>query len=624
MKIESKDDLDSLVSSLINKKSFENKRDIFLTIREKTLEVYISQGSLLPSFYSLLYFIFKDLDVESDLKYVKHIDFFKNYYNQATLEEKYVISNFIFRLEVLNGNFENGIKEYIKRWLIIKLHKDFSNEEVKEFVNFIIKNKIDVKILVESFKELIDKNIYLSLNLDERRAIFVNALSVLWNSPSSFNSNSWLEVFDDLVELLNELIKQNRIEEHMYIHFFTYHIFGNNIQTIDDWRVFNEKVEKPASRFYKEWSRKRNLTKSKTTISSGKKRVAFLVGRMVWNSPMMVLYSLIKALKSSEEFNENYDVYIYSLNYIDKQEDRKRVIDEFLELGVKFFTPQNYFINQGLYYSHLQKTMMLREKIIDDKIDFLIGAGGYDISIFLFASRSAPKQLFWSHGNCVSDLEGIDDRISHFEQECKEWEWKIFKLPLDMKFLVGTEYEKKEGFSIKNKYIKELGEDTIILGTIGRLVKIDSEEYLNVIARILNQNQNVIYLACGAGDKESIKYKIKKLGIDSKRFIFTGHVNPHIYGWVIDIWPDTFPLGQGLSKEEFLAKGKPIVFHRKREDVNGAAFKEEFFVAKSDEEYIKLVCDLFENRDLVKKIVDIEQKYQFSFNGKNLIEILNL
>ena len=53
-----------------------------------------------------------------------------------------------------------------------------------------------------------------------------------------------------------EAFKKDMIEEQMYIHFFTYHIYGNNIKGIKNWEIFNEKVEKPASKFYSKWKDK--------------------------------------------------------------------------------------------------------------------------------------------------------------------------------------------------------------------------------------------------------------------------------------------------------------------------------------------------------------------------------
>ncbi|WOE70040.1 hypothetical protein RZR97_00295 [Hydrogenimonas thermophila] len=622
MKIESKQELDLLVSALIQNQNIEDKEQIFNLLREKVLEILISKGDIIPPFYLNLYFIFKDLKVNTHPKYSEHIKFFKNYYPNASLEEKFIINNFLFGLEILNGNF-SAVKEYIKRSFLFNTHKLTVDKEGNSIRDF-LKNEIDEKIAIETFKEMIEPDYFFALQSDERRSIFTNSLAILWNNPTMYNNKIWLDTFDSLVDLLNKTIEKNLIEEQMYIHFFTYHIYGNNIQTLDDWRIFNETVEQPASLFYKKFYENNNLKKAKTTISKNKKRIGFLIDRIILTSPFMVLYSLFKALMKNDGFKNEYEIYLYSMNYLDKQSDNKKLINRFLELDVKFFSPQNIFAAYGFYYSHLEKAIILREKIIEDKIDYLIGGGGYDISIFLFATRTAPKQFFWSHGNCVSEFEGVDERISHFDQECKEWNWKIFGVPIAEEFLVGTNDEKEEGLKIKNRYLELFGKDTIILGTIGRLVKIDSEEYLKTIAQIMNQNQNIIYLACGSGNIENIKNKIKKYGIDKDRFIFTGMVNPHIYGWVIDIWPDTFPLGQGISKEEFLAKGKPIVYHRKREDFKNVPIQP--FLAETDDEYIQIINKLIEDQKFKEEIISIEKYLWFEKDKKikdDFVSILN-
>ena len=132
------------------------------------------------------------------------------------------------------------------------------------------------------------------------------------------------------------------------------------------------------------------------------------------------------------------------------------------------------------------------------------------------------------------------------------------------------------------------------------------------------QNQNTIYLACGTGNEETIKEKIKKYGIDEKRFIFTGHVKPHVYGWVIDVWCDSFPLGQGQSKDEFIAKKKPVIFHIKRQikrdNINRV------FVAKDEEEYIAFVNELIMNKNKRKDIAELEHKLWYENRKNNFIE----
>jgi hypothetical protein len=557
MNITTKEDLDFLVSSIVQNPKIENKEELFLLIREKVLEILISKGDVIPSEYLKLFFVFKDIKAKPHPQYTKHIEFFKKHYFSATIEERYLINNFLFGLEILNGNF-NSIKDYIKRGLLFNAYDLAENKEGDAFLRF-FKNEIDEEIVIESFKELIEPRYFFTLNDKEKRAVFATGLAILWNIPNMFNNQIWLNVFDDLVNLLNETIKRKLIEEQMYIHFFTYHIYGNNIQTIDKWRVFNERVEKPASRFYKEWKKEHALKKAKETISKDKKKVAFLIDRITFNSPWMVTYSLFKTLIDNKEFSKDYEIYVYSMNYVEKQLEDKKLINDLTKLGIKFFTPNDLFIDQGFYYPHIKKALLLRNTIIEDGIDYLIGGGGYDISIFLFATRSAPKQMFWSHGNCVSDFEGVDERISHFSQECKEWEWKIFNVPLDKKFLIGTEEDRQKGETLKATFLETYGKDTVMLGTIGRYIKIDNDEYIKTVAKIMKQNKNTIYLACGAGDKESIRQRVKKYKIPENRFIFAGLVEPHVYGWVIDVYLDSFPLQGGNAVEEIKAKGKAIV-----------------------------------------------------------------
>lgn len=632
MKIETKKDLDLLVASVLENQNFENKKELFLSLRESALEFYISKGDLLPVNYSKLIFAFEGIDVDPHPQYVKHIEFFKNYYDQATLEEKLVISNFIFRMEILNGNFKESIKEYIQRWLIINIYKTNNNSEAIDFLDFFLKNPIDDKLIIETFKELIDIKYFLSLTSEERRSIFVNGLAVLWNNPSMNYNKIWLDIFGDLVDLLNKAIEINLIEDHMYIHFFVYHIYGNNIQTINEWKIFNEKIEKSSSKFYKEWGEINNLIKPKSNISKGKKKIAFLIDRMVLNSPMIVLYSLMKSLLQSHEFNENYEIYLYSMNYMEKNDEDVKIVNRFLSLGINFFTPADLFKESAFYYSHLEKALVLRSKIIEDDIDYLIGGGGYDIPIFLFATRTAPKQIFWSHGNCVSNLEGIDKRISHFAQECKEWDWKIFNIPIAEEFLVGSEEEKRVGLQIKDEYLKKFGKDTVILGTIGRLVKIESEEYLKTVAQVMKQNPNTIYLACGDGNIEIIKKKIAKYGIDENRFIFIGKINPHVYGWVIDVWPDTFPLPQGNSKNEFQSKNGCVILYKKyyaKEDMDRWTdyFKNHNIkylpLCDSLQEYIEVLDKAVKDNNFRKIVGNIHKNLMVEDNKLgNFIEII--
>ena len=454
------------------------------------------------------------------------------------------------------------------------------------------------------------------------KIVEINIISFIWNSKLYVNP-VWKKVFDDFFEVIRKAIESGNIDFLMNMHFMVYHIYGNLVQTIDEWKIYNKNVEIPASNFYKEWGRKNNLKKCKDKISENKKKIGFLIDRIVLNSPLMVIYSLIKSLMENQKFKEEYEIYIYSMRYIEKQEDDDGWVYKFKSLGVKVYIPKE-FDQYDFMVSHKDKALAIRDKIIEDGIDYLIGGAGYDISTFIFSNRSAPKQIFWSHGNCAGDLDEFDIRISHFSQECKDKEWRIFNIKIADEFLVGNKSHKQKAKVLKDSMYATFGKDTVFLGTIGRYVKIDSDEYIKTIAKIMEQNPNTVYLACGAGDEESIRSKLKKYGIDLERFIFTGIINPHVFGWIIDIWPDSFPLRQGQSKEEFMAKSKPVVFMDKY--LNDTIRKwydgfDEKPIAKDEREYIEIVNRLINDKKYYNKVSEWNKNI-FKKQSTNFSEVI--
>jgi len=610
MEIKDKKDLINLVKLASKNNSFA-KKEVLELIRDASIEFFLKKGEILPDEFMELYKNFYNLKIDSSEYLDNHIKFFKSYYEKAQLDEKYILNNFLFILEFLNG--KDGLEEFVKRTFTFNAHNN--NLYYKKAKEFLLNLKIEDKKFFEIFKNLFDKDYFFNLDEFNRRSIFVNTL-IMWNNKVLFNNKNWLSLFDDLVNLIDEAIKRDLIEEVMYIQFFIYHIYGNSIQTIDEWRIFNEKIEKKTSKFFKSWGEKNNLIKPKKRVSTKKKKIGFLWDRVVKNSPFMVTYSLIKNLMENEEFKKNYEIYFYSMSYIDKQQDDIKLIEKLKQLGVKVYVPFEFY-KDGFYYSHLQKALHLRSKIIEDKIDYLINpVSGYDIANFIFSTRSAPKQIYWSHGNCTSEIENIDKRISHFEQECKEFKWQIFDVPMAKEFLVGSEEEKEKGLLLKKELLAQFGKDTVFLGTIGRYVKIDSDEYLKVISEIMKENPNTIYLACGEGDKESIIKKLKKYGIDESRFIFTGLVNPHIFGWIIDIWLDTFPLPQGQSRDEYQAKNcGNIVFgfapKARRDKKWFKKYYNDFFsiaFPSNCDEYIKAVNIILRNNDIKEELKRIDKE----------------
>jgi len=354
-------------------------------------------------------------------------------------------------------------------------------------------------------------------------------------------------LMEPLINILNNAIEKKYDEAVFYLHFPLSHIYMNLSHTQNAFRTFNEKVEMPISRFMADNMRRWGIEPVAGRPDSQRKKIGFVFDRLVGSSPVKLLVSLINYMK-----DEPYDLFIYDMGYIEKAHSSQEYINEVLTAGAKYINGHDLIgAPEDRYYSHFEKCKALRNAVIADGIDILIVTSNRTQVSFLCAARSAPEQLYWDHGNHEYNIIGIDKRICHFyDGHNNEFQFDRFTLPMLQKYLAPDEEKKKaEAAEIK----KKLPPHKVVLGSIGRLMKL-SDEYLETVADILKQNQDTIYLACGSGPIEEKRAKVRALGVED-RFIFAGWVDPHVYGHVIDIYLNTFPLKGGESVNEFRAKG---------------------------------------------------------------------
>ncbi|MGX3044895.1 hypothetical protein [Helicobacter sp. T3_23-1056] len=440
------------------------------------------------------------------------------------------------------------------------------------------------------------------------------------------------------------------IDEVLYLQLFIYHFCGNSFVHQGQWRVFNTEVLEKSSALYREFGAKfleksgemdlpksslnPSLNSTKTTKSSpktppksSKKIIGFLRDRFVENSPFKVEYSLIKNLMDSAEFREKYSIKIYCMSLIEKSENDPRIMQLFARLGVEIIDIGLGFNKANFYNSHLQKALALRELMLSDKVAVLISPNnGYGISDFLLSVRCAPTQVFWTHGNFVYDIEGIDERLTHICNDLREiahegvtfggipvkmdngfynppiLEGEITQARQNIAHLLAQNMKKesnakssthlsakssqkfepktaldfgrgecderkisktdKAGNEEKERdkdFGAEILQDKVILGVMGRLTKIDSVPYLEVVCEILHRRKECVFLACGVGNEEHIRHKILQINPSVlSRFCFTGQIDSAVYGHIIDVWLDSFPMEQGESRIEYVAKGRGI------------------------------------------------------------------
>lgn len=612
MKIESCYDENSFYEALTEINEFDKKNCIL--IDKKYKDVVLGQGNLPRVEILKIVQLFSQVDYTSKDNYEFHkgvskyflIEYDKLQDNQP---EKYTYSTIVFISDIFYQPFKEALKSYIQRTITTDTREaNLQNEWVRSFEYFIKNVDLSIEFFIDIIKELIEPKNFFSLQKAKQRAIFYWWLHVVWTHKPFMNHQKWLEFKEPLKILSDESFCRGDISTQMYIHFFAYQVLGNLFQTQNEWAWFNKSFNKPQSKAFKSLH-----VKPLREFNHKKKRIVFVKDRIVENAPYKVEYSLFSSLLKDKEFTDSYDLYVLSLWYVDKAPDQEKEIKKLENLGITVVAPAGLeFHKIDEYYNHLKKAELIKEWFLQNEIDIMVGCvNGYDIMNYLFTCRVAKKQIYWSHGDFEYDVEGIDKKITHIPKgymQKNDFIYERFRVNSGNLEYKNLDYIDNEVSKIRDKF----GKNKTILGSIGRLIKIDSFEYLSVVAKILKMYPNSIYLACGTGNKESIKQKLKELDILDK-FYFEGWVDASLYAFVIDIYLNTFPEPSGESLAEFLSVRTKlrVVDWQGKDSISFEDTKK--FIENYTKEALICMDMLYQNRTT---IYDIESKYFWSREQK--------
>lgn len=602
---------------------FKNQQKIISDLfRDKIYDLIFSQGDIAPSVYMVLYLLMGEIEDKRFESLIEIADgnlFGKNGVNE---EENIMLIELGSLARILSGKKDEGIEHYIKNIVLIDMQIHSANKSASFILGFFEKLQIPFEIFLQAICKTLQKDYFFSLEPKRRRSVFNWQLQVFWNIKHFFNHRDWLRVYPLWEQIFYALLDSSdtkKIDEALYVHFFIYHMCGNSFSSQEQWRDFNKNISQKASPIYQDFSKTFKLPKPNKQKKS-KKVIGFLRDRLVENSPYKVEYSFLKDLLENNNFKESYEVKLYNMALIEKSDDDPMIRKSYEDIGVEVVDIVQAFNRDGYYNSHLSKALALIEKMIDDDVDILISPNnGYGISDFILASRAAPTQIFWSHGNFVYDVPNIDMRITHIcgnstSIEHEGYQFVGINVKMDNKF-----YNPIVPLEIIQNERKKYPQDKAILGIMGRLTKIDSSAYLRTIIALMQEYPDSVFLACGNGNIHQIKEKIASIDANIlERFYFPGYVNSAIYGHIIDFWPDSFPMEQGESKIEFNAKGGLIINLSKETQKNRADRLQKWL--QENQNQIETICkDANITLDFFKKIL-IEEVSYIGFDEKDYLQ----
>jgi hypothetical protein len=494
--------------------------------------------------------------IENDAPYKTIVKTFEKYMDDAHKKKDLKIYYFtlmaIYVIKVFRGQSKSA-----KEFLIKKLF-DLNTDETLASVHFKIVGDNFVSIFPD-YREIFDiaeKNVftakYWGKDLLAQKANIYWITAIMWNIYGQ--EKGFVRMYDTFRQLFLESVKRKKLEYAFFVHFPASHIFMNLADDESDYVKFNEEMEKPFAEFVQKLAQEEGIEPVLKTESKpdGKVRVGFVYDRIVGNSPFKYLHSLLAFLQ--QYGNGKYEYYVYDIECIEKSKSDPSCVEMIKKLGITYYTAHDHsqLKNEGLYYSHKEKSERLRAQIIADGIDIMVSSNNREQFNYLLGTRTAPVQIYWCHGNFAYDVHGIDHRTCHWKEESHP-EYALNFVGL-LNMYLAPAVDKSKLIPVRSRWSK----DTVILGSIGRLVKVNSPEYLRVVCDIMKECENTVYLVCGVGGYEEILEYINGEGLRD-RFFFEGMVDPHLYGNVIDIFLGTFPYSSGTASREFRAKGRPVI-----------------------------------------------------------------
>ncbi|TCR70016.1 hypothetical protein [Bosea sp. BK604] len=230
-----------------------------------------------------------------------------------------------------------------------------------------------------------------------------------------------------------------------------------------------------------------------------------------------------------------------------------------------------------------------------DKPHVIISDMNNAIPTVLFSRRVAPVQIFLQAGMPAWPIRNLDAVFNSFgiAPEIAGWgnaRMLDFNPPWDLSTL-----NQARSPDLIAQSRARLPDATKLIGSYGRLVKV-TRPYLEAAERILQSCPDAALIIGGTGDDSDIRAFIAASAVGGRMHVETGWVDGHVWGRLIDVFLDTWPVTGGESSREMIAKGRPVVTLHSEEMPAIVAQRDSSLVAANWDEFCEIATRLLNDR----------------------------
>ena len=222
--------------------------------------------------------------------------------------------------------------------------------------------------------------------------------------------------------------------------------------------------------------------------------------------------------------------------------------DELNKIGVPWFCPQEEL-------GPTQRVKWTRDVCTQNLIESAVWLSTPCWVSYVFGYGVAPKQILWSlkfHPVHLGDdvLHIGMTKPSSEPVQINGCPWVPFSPPL------ATAVKKIPRSRLDSERAKF--PNHVLVGTLAREEKYNSDQYLSAIVRILERAPNTHFLYTGKKDSKQLKNALADAGL-SGRATFIGWVDTNLYAQVLDVFLETFPFGCGVTGAQAVEHGANVV-----------------------------------------------------------------